>query len=226
MIERHGEGIAAYCQPENKVALGRGTEQQDPCHPAARVRPTRRGTLELLLLGGGEARDAKERENEGHRSHANLPGNEGATTRFSLGHRVESNAGVLTGDGGPCYGPGMRIALLRFLVSLIGVQPALAQISPEEQTLLDALDPTTVVSLTRRLSEDVVREPSGAGYGTAVAGSPEEKALADFIEKEMRARGFDVVRERFPVRSYDYGEVKLLVRGGRNGGQRDDPFGG
>jgi hypothetical protein len=98
-------------------------------------------------------------------------------------------------------------------VSLIGAEPALAQISPEEQALLDALDPTTVVSLTRRLSEEVVREPSGAGYGTAVAGSPAEKALADFIEKEMRARGFDVVRERFPVRSYDYGEVKLLVNG-------------
>lgn len=105
----------------------------------------------------------------------------------------------------------MRNAFL--FVFLIGAQSARAQISPAEQELLDALDPTAVVSLTRRLSEEVGVGPSGAGRGSAIAGSPAEKALADFIEKEMRARGFDVVRERFPVRSYDYGEVKLLVNG-------------
>jgi hypothetical protein len=107
----------------------------------------------------------------------------------------------------------MRNALLLCLVSLIGAQTSRAQISPDEQSLLGALDPTAVVTLTRRLSEEVGVGPSGAGYGSAIAGSPAEKALADFIEKEMRARGFDVVRERFPVRSYDYGEVKLLVDG-------------
>ncbi len=105
----------------------------------------------------------------------------------------------------------MRTALLFF--SLIGAQSARAQISPDEQELLDALDPTAVVSLTRRLSEEVGVGPSGAGFGSAIAGSPPEKALADFIERQMRARGFDVVRERFPVRSYDYGEVKLQVDG-------------
>ena len=44
MIERHWEGIAAYCRPENKVALGlrRGAEQQDPRAPAPRVRAARR----------------------------------------------------------------------------------------------------------------------------------------------------------------------------------------
>jgi len=107
----------------------------------------------------------------------------------------------------------MRNALLLCLVSLIGAQAARAQISPDEQELLDALDPTAVVSLTRRLSEEVAVGPSGAGHGSAIAGSPAESALADFIEKELRARGFDAVRERFPVRSYEYGEVKLLVDG-------------
>ena len=107
----------------------------------------------------------------------------------------------------------MRTALFFSVVSLLGARSPLAQISSDERDLLDGLDSTAVVSLTRRLSEEVGVGPSGAGYGTAVAGSPAERALADFIEKEMRARGFDVVRERFPVRSYEYGDVRLLVDG-------------
>jgi len=40
MIDRHWDGIAAYCKPENKVSarLRRGAQQQDPRHPAACVR--------------------------------------------------------------------------------------------------------------------------------------------------------------------------------------------
>ncbi len=48
MIERHWEGIAAYCRPENKVC--RGTEQQDPRAPAPRVRAARRKYLRLKIL--------------------------------------------------------------------------------------------------------------------------------------------------------------------------------
>ncbi len=42
MIDRHWDGIAAYCQPENKVSLGfvEGLNQ-DPRHPAAGVRTAR-----------------------------------------------------------------------------------------------------------------------------------------------------------------------------------------
>jgi hypothetical protein len=45
MIDRHWDGIAAHCTPENKVSLGfrGGAEQQDPRHPATRVRTPRRG---------------------------------------------------------------------------------------------------------------------------------------------------------------------------------------
>jgi hypothetical protein len=100
-----------------------------------------------------------------------------------------------------------------FLLSLLATTSARAELAPDERKLLDALDSTAVVSLTRKLSEEVGVAPSGAGHGSAIAGSLEEKALADFIEAEMRARGFDVVRQRFPVRAYDYGEVELLVDG-------------
>ncbi len=106
----------------------------------------------------------------------------------------------------------MRKGLFLGLVLLVA-RASRAQISAGEREVLDTLDPTAVVTLTRRLSEEVGVGPSGAGYGSAVAGSASEKALADFIEKEMRARGFDVARERFPVRAYDYGEVKLEVDG-------------
>jgi hypothetical protein len=37
MIDRHWDGVAAYCKAENKVSLGfveGGAEQQDPRHPA------------------------------------------------------------------------------------------------------------------------------------------------------------------------------------------------
>ncbi len=98
-------------------------------------------------------------------------------------------------------------------VVLLVARTSRAQISADEREVLDRLDPTGVVTLTRRLSEEVGVGPSGAGYGSAIAGSASEKALADFIEKEMRARGFDVARERFPVRAYDYGEVRLEVDG-------------
>jgi transposase len=39
MIERHWDGIAAYCKPENKVALGfvEGRGQQNPRHSAPRL---------------------------------------------------------------------------------------------------------------------------------------------------------------------------------------------
>ncbi len=107
----------------------------------------------------------------------------------------------------------MRTRLLLSIVFLLGARPSRAQITADEQAVLEALDSTAVVSLTRRLSEEVGVGRSGAGYGSAVAGSPAEKTLADFIEREMRARGFDVVRERFPVRSYDYGEVSLRADG-------------
>jgi hypothetical protein len=45
MIDRHWDGIAAYCRPENKVSLGfvEGAEQQDPRDPASRLWLARRG---------------------------------------------------------------------------------------------------------------------------------------------------------------------------------------
>jgi hypothetical protein len=108
----------------------------------------------------------------------------------------------------------MRLLALGVVLSL-GVHPARAQISPEEARLLESLDPSRTLALMKLLSEDVVENRSGAGAGTAVAGSGDEKLLADFIEREMAGLGFDVRRESFPVRAYDSGEVTLLASGAR-----------
>ena len=45
MIERHWDGIAAHCctEKQGRARLRRGTQQQDPCHPASSLRSPRRG---------------------------------------------------------------------------------------------------------------------------------------------------------------------------------------
>ena len=45
MIDRHWDGIAAYCEPgeQGRPRLRRGLQQQDPRHPTPRLRLTRRG---------------------------------------------------------------------------------------------------------------------------------------------------------------------------------------
>src|SRR5574339_246959 len=102
------------------------------------------------------------------------------------------------------------IRLLSGLIGLAFAQAALAQVSTSESKLLDSLDPSRTLVLMKRLSEDVVSNRSGAGAGSAVSGSRDERLLADFIEKEMAALGFEVRRESYPVRAYDSGEVTLV----------------
>ena len=89
----------------------------------------------------------------------------------------------------------------------------LAQISSAEWKVLDSLDAARVTAQIRFLSEGVINTPSGAGDGTAVAGSAEERALADIIAQEMSKIGLNVRREPFPVRAYEYGPVSLTANG-------------
>ncbi len=107
----------------------------------------------------------------------------------------------------------LRLAALALaLVAIVSVV-VVADTSPEERAILQRLDVARTLALMRQLSEDVVKNQSGAGAGTAVAGSADEKALADFIEQRLNALGLTVHQERFPVRHYEYGEVRLIVGG-------------
>ncbi|HEX7795802.1 MAG TPA: M28 family peptidase [Vicinamibacterales bacterium] len=101
----------------------------------------------------------------------------------------------------------VAIAILLFPVS------ARAEISTDEKALLARIDVTRALAMVRHLSQEVVTTSTGAGKGTAVAGSAEEKALADVIERELRSAGLAVRQEPFPVRHYQYGPVALTVNG-------------
>ncbi len=105
------------------------------------------------------------------------------------------------------------LSLLLVLIFIGTAQSVYAQISEAERQILDSLDSSQTEALLRYLSEDVVTNRSGAGAGSAIAGSEDERALADAIENEMKDLGLKVSREPFPVRFYDYGEVSLTAAG-------------
>jgi Peptidase family M28/PA domain len=108
---------------------------------------------------------------------------------------------------------GLNQAFLALALATIVSVTAMADTSAEERAMLQRLDVARTLTLMRQLSEDIVTNRSGAGAGTAVAGSADEKRLADFIEQRMTSLGLTVHQERFPVRHYEYGEVKLTVGG-------------
>ncbi len=99
------------------------------------------------------------------------------------------------------------------IMLLAGLSHAGGQLSPTERQILSALDSDRTIALTRRLSEELVKNNSGAGAGSAIAGSADERLLAGFIEAEMKRIGLEVRRESFPVHAYDYGEVLLRASG-------------
>ena len=103
--------------------------------------------------------------------------------------------------------------LLVFLAAFVLAQRAEADITVSERAVLARLDVNRALTMIRHLSQEVVTTASGAGRGTAVAGSDEERALANAIEKELAGAGLAVRQERFPVRHYEYGPVTLSANG-------------
>lgn len=91
---------------------------------------------------------------------------------------------------------------------------AQAGVTQDEASLLARLDASRVLADIRHLSQEVVKTDSGLGAGTAVAGSPAEKALAAQIARSLQNTGLEVRVEDFPVRAYAYGPVSLTANGG------------
>lgn len=107
-----------------------------------------------------------------------------------------------------------RLLIFCMLSAMVAATPvARADLSPEEQRLLGRLDARRALDDIRRISQEVVKAPSGLGAGTVVSGSPEEKALAADIARSLRALGLDVRTEEFAVRAYRYGPVTLTANG-------------
>ena len=109
--------------------------------------------------------------------------------------------------------PRARSPAVALLMLLAPPAVAGAALSTDEASLLARLDAGRALASIRHLSRDVVRGDSGLGAGTAVAGSPEEAALARDIADSMRGIGLDVHIERFPVRAYRYGPVTAAADG-------------
>jgi Iap family predicted aminopeptidase len=105
-----------------------------------------------------------------------------------------------------------RLLAFCALTAVVAAMPAArADLSPEEQRLLDHLDARRALEDIRRISQDAGSAPSGLGAGTVVSGSPEEKALATDIGGSLRALGLNVRVEEFAVRVYRYGPVVLTA---------------
>lgn len=112
------------------------------------------------------------------------------------------------------------LALLSLiLLSLIIATPFLShaqsatQLTPEESRILSKLDADRTGKEIQHLSRGIVNNDSGAGAGSAIAGTADEKKIADFVEQEMKTIGLAVHTEPFPVRRYEYGKVSLRANG-------------
>jgi hypothetical protein len=90
---------------------------------------------------------------------------------------------------------------------------AAAEVAPDEARLLARINPTRALGDLKRLSKLEHRPGAGLGAGTVVSGSPEERALAAEIAREMKAIGLDVRTETYPVRAYRYGAATLMANG-------------
>src|SRR6476646_2132619 len=108
-----------------------------------------------------------------------------------------------------------RATILAVASVLTLTSPLAAQVTSDETAMLQKLDVNRTLSMTRQLSEDVVKNNSGVGAGSAVAGSADEKALANFIERQLHEMGLNTRQENFPVRHYEYGPVTLTAAGKR-----------
>ena len=102
---------------------------------------------------------------------------------------------------------------LPFMLCLLFSSPAQSQLTDTEKRVIGTLDASRVKNQLRYLSEDVVKTKSGAGAGTAVAGSPAEAALAQAVAEEMRKIGLEVHTESYQVRRYISGPVTLTANG-------------
>src|SRR5215469_13965959 len=109
----------------------------------------------------------------------------------------------------------VSFALLAFIfvAPLLSRAQSATQLTPEENRILSKLDAERAGKEIQHLSTGIVDNDSGAGAGSAIAGTADEKKIADFVEHEMKSIGLTVRVEPFPVRRYEYGKVSLKANG-------------
>jgi hypothetical protein len=109
----------------------------------------------------------------------------------------------------------VSIGLIAFIV--VKPSPSTAQsatqLTPEENKILSKLDAERTGKEIQHLSTGIVDNDSGAGAGSAIAGTADEKKIADFVEQQMKTIGLSVHTEPLPVRRYEYGKIVLKANG-------------
>lgn len=102
------------------------------------------------------------------------------------------------------------VAALAVLTASPGARAA---VTADEQKLLNALSTARTLADLKRLTEDVIKAPSGVGDGSIVSGSVEEATMAGDIADAFKSMGLAVQVEEFPVRAYRYQPVMLRANG-------------
>src|SRR5215472_8823486 len=107
------------------------------------------------------------------------------------------------------------LTLLAFIVvePIPSTAQSATQLTPQESRILSKLDADRTGKEIQHLSTGIVNNDSGAGAGSAIAGTADEKKIADAVEQEMKGIGLTVHVEPFPVRRYEYGKVSLKANG-------------
>jgi Iap family predicted aminopeptidase len=111
-----------------------------------------------------------------------------------------------------------KLTSCAFLVLIVLTAPSskaqsVTRLTPTETKILSSLDADRTGKEIQRLSVGIVDNNSGAGAGSAIAGSADEKKIAEAVEGEMRSIGLNVHTEPFTVRHYEYGKMSLRVKG-------------
>ncbi len=109
----------------------------------------------------------------------------------------------------------MRIPVLLWLFCFAATAAQSEQLTQEEKAFLDRIETTRAFKEIRHISEEVVSNRSGAGAGSVIAGTEDEKKSAKYIAAFFSRLGLEVEQQRFPVRVFEYEEPQLEVGGER-----------
>jgi len=80
-------------------------------------------------------------------------------------------------------------------------------LTEHEEQVLATLSTQRTLERMRDIS-NIVQNESGAGSGSVISGSEEEKVLAAYLADEFSALGIEVRQESFPVREFNYGPLR------------------
>lgn len=105
------------------------------------------------------------------------------------------------------------VLIVAALTVLTASSAVRAAVTADEQRLLNALNPARALAELKRLTEDVIKTPSGVGDGSVVSGNVEEVTMASDLAGAFKKMGLAVRIEEFPVRAYRYLPVMLHANG-------------